>query len=357
MTASKVAEPINTGDNKLPNIGQPLMLVVQASWDTGLCYVADNHVLRIKSMAEVAAGGSLDLWDIWLEVISTPSSNGDRDLANGNPGTFDCTCMLRQGGENGLVIPTGAAAVHWGTIGTEQGGLILTSDLNYSPYMDIFTIPDASPWSAGTTPHVRVGNLDGVLGLEEEWGIAAGRDLADATKAHIILSDRQLGLWGVKQRWWDTSGNLRGEVDPSAGSSDVLFWLGPSEAGAHFKVLGSGDVWLDTLAISDDLGDFLFSKADGLLLLGPNCEINDGEWWSLRRQKATVAGAFHREAGRWLGTRALVVEAGATNRITNPSFETNTTGWTAHGSGTFEKSSGIDAWVGDYILKTHYGAG
>jgi hypothetical protein len=313
MTVAKVAEP-SGGANKLPfAIGYTFNLVLQGSWDTGACYVADDDVLRIKTMAAVAAGGSLDLWDIWLEVNGTPSSRGDRDLSAGNPGSYNVAVYWRQGGETDLVIPTGAAAIVWGHIGSEEGGLVLTSDLNYSPYMDIFTIPSATPWSSGTTPHVRVGNLDGVLGLGEEWGIAAGTDLSDATKGHVVLSDQRVRLWGVAQRWWDTSGNIRGQIDPLAGDSDVLFWLGPSEAGAHFKVLGSGDVWLDTLAISGDLGSFLFSKGEGLLLLGPNCEINATEWWSLRREKATISGAFHQEAGRWLGTRGLRVEKAGFN--------------------------------------------
>lgn len=356
MTAAKVAEPISVNDNKLPAIGGQVLLIVQASWDTGLCYIADNDVLRIKTMAEVAVGGGLDLWDIWLEVALGPVFNDDRDLANGKPGTYTLRAYRRQGGETDLVIPTGAAAVVWGHIGSEEGGIILTSDMNYSPYMDIFTIPSATPWSSGTTPHVRVGNLDGVLGLGEEWGIAAGEDLSDAGKGHVVLSDQRVRLWGVAQRWWDTSGNIRGQIDPSAGDSDVLFWLGPSEAGAQFKVLGDGSVWASSVALSESLGQWIFSKADGLLLLGPHCEINDSGWWSLRRQKATVSGAFHQEAGRWLGTRGLVIEGATTNLCANPSLETNTTGWSLRGSATISQS-GDQARYGSYSLKTVCTAG
>lgn len=331
MTASKVADWKTSPENRLPGaLNDPFTLVVQASWDTGLCYIADNHVLRIKTMAEVAVTGSLDLWDIWVEVDGAPISNTDRDLANGEPGTFDVNCIWRQGGEANLYIPTGAAAVHWGTIGTIKGGLILTSDLNYSPYMDIFTIPTHHPWSAGTTPHVRVGNLDGVLSLGEEWGIAAGKNLSSTTEPHIVMSDQRLRLWGVAQRWWDTSGNTRGEVDPSAGPTDVLFWLGPSEAGAQFKVLGDGSVWASSVMLSESLGQWLFSKAGGLLLLGPNCEISDSRWVSLRKQVATITGAFHQEAGRWLGTRGLMVEAWGTNKVKNPTFGGSVlTSWSA----------------------------
>lgn len=97
------------------------------------------------------------------------------------------------------------------------------------------------------------------------------------------------------------------------------------------------------------LGDALFNNADGLLLLGPHCEISPTEWWSLRRQKATLSGAFHQEAGRWMGTKGLVVEEATTNRILNPSIETNTTGWDA-GSAAISRDA-IYSVFGDYALK------
>lgn len=81
-------------------------------------------------------------------------------------------------------------------------------------------------------------------------------------------------------------------------------------------------------------GDQIFSQAYGLLLLGPFCEINATEWWTLRRQKATITGGFHQEAGYWQGTKGLVVEEPTTNLVTNPSFEVNVTdGWTLDAGG------------------------
>ena len=97
------------------------------------------------------------------------------------------------------------------------------------------------------------------------------------------------------------------------------------------------------------LGDALFNNADGLLLFGPYCEISPTEWWSLRKQKATLSGAFHRVAGKHQGTRALVIEEGITNRIKNPSIETNTTSWVVVGS-TLTRDSTYSMF-GDYALK------
>ncbi|KPK91501.1 MAG: hypothetical protein AMJ88_13415, partial [Anaerolineae bacterium SM23_ 63] len=108
--------------------------------------------------------------------------------------------------------------------------------------------------------------------------------------------------------------------------------------------------------ISMGIGDNLFSTADGLLLLGPNCEINPTEWWSARKQKATISGAFHQEAGRWPGTRGLVIEGAATNLCTNPSIEVDTTSWAVVGGGTIARSSDRSV-KGDYSLKVTPGVG
>jgi len=85
------------------------------------------------------------------------------------------------------------------------------------------------------------------------------------------------------------------------------------------------------------IGQSLFNLTDGLLLLGPHSYISPTEWRSLRKRSATLSGAFHQEQGRWLGTRGVVVEEATTNLWVNPSFETNTTGWTNNGLDTWER--------------------
>ena len=170
LTTAKVAPRISGSDNTLPgSTGSSFTLVLQASYDTGFCYFADNDVIRVKTMLQV--GGGLDLYDIYLEVNGTPSSNSDRDMAQGNPGTHDVPVIWRQGGSAGLVIEQGTGVVKWGQVGgsagSYTGGLILTSDAAHAPYMDIFTIPsDSTPWSISTTPRVRVGKLDGITDLD-----------------------------------------------------------------------------------------------------------------------------------------------------------------------------------------------
>ena len=102
------------------------------------------------------------------------------------------------------------------------------------------------------------------------------------------------------------------------------------------------------------MGDSIYNLADGLLLLGPNCEINTTEWWSLRRQLATISGAFRRIAGYWPGSAALAVEIGATNLVLNPSFEVNITDfWNTFGWATAEQSEEGEARFGEYSVRLY----
>jgi hypothetical protein len=198
---------------------------VTASYNTGLCYFAVGDIIRVKPMGEIAGGGSLYLPDIYLEVGSI-SSIYDRNLAQGKAGYYRLICTRRSGGHNGFSVPVGAAVVRWTTtVGyapapTEhsiyKGQMLLTADLSQSPYIDVFTVDATRPrlslsgssWPGsgetrtppGIKPRVRLGNLDGVLGLSEQWGIAAGTDLTDtaATAKYIVASEQGVILRNVQ---------------------------------------------------------------------------------------------------------------------------------------------------------------
>jgi len=110
--ASVVGAPVNNGDNKLPAIDASFKLRANASWFTGANYFPVGRILRIKPMGEVPSGGSLNLYDFYLQVTAVGSITG-RDLANGKPGTFELTCKRRFGGATNFVIPTGCAIIDW----------------------------------------------------------------------------------------------------------------------------------------------------------------------------------------------------------------------------------------------------
>ncbi|MDY7078009.1 MAG: hypothetical protein SXV54_13925 [Chloroflexota bacterium] len=70
--------------------------------------------------------------------------------------------------------------------------------------------------------------------------------------------------------------------------------------------ISAGAVEATKLKIGD--WDSLFSDANGLLLLGPGCQITPTSWTGTRGQVATISGAFHQEGGPWPESRGLVVE-------------------------------------------------
>jgi hypothetical protein len=241
MTAAKISKPQAAGQNVLPAIGSNFTLNTQASWDTGLPYFAVNDIVRVKPMGEIVSGGGLDLYDIYAQVGAVGALTG-RNLANGDAGYYPMTVTRRYGGETGFKVPPGSAAVRWArthNVGY-TGGMILTSDLPYSPYLDIFTIDatqTGATWQAAPVlpiPRVRLGNLRGVLGKSaDEWGLAAGTNLSatGVTARYIVASDTGLLLNNVDLKMYngstpvvsiDNNGNMKLGSDLSAGATTTL---------------------------------------------------------------------------------------------------------------------------------------
>ena len=257
MTASKVANPVGANDNKLPAAtGQTFILNSQASWETAMPYFATGDVLRIKTMTRYASG--LHVYDIYLTVNTIGALTG-RDTPNGEAGYYSMIVTWWHGGAAGIELPAGSALVRWGktnqAAGKFTGALLLTADMNQSPYMDVFTVPADQPelaWanpaaaSVLPKPRVRVGNLDGVLGLTEQWGIAAGTDLSDttATARYFVASDKQLRLNNVSLYLYN-------------GLSPTVEWL------------STGDLRVGTNVGSEVTTTLKFETASGALRVGP----------------------------------------------------------------------------------------
>ena len=248
MTAAKVKDdPDNIGiTNVMPDaLGDGILLSTQASWDTGVGYFEVGDIVRIKTMGEVAAGGSLDLYDIYLEVAivyAVKYRNLNDAVGDVSPGVFNAFCYWRRGGSAGWKIPEGSAAVKWGkvngTAGTYTSGIVLTSDMQYSPYMDMFTV-DATKtgayWQSNdpttfTRVHVRTGNLRGVLGKSaDEWGMAAGVNLNDTSTSakYIAVSSAGVELRNVGIKLYN-SGNPTVNI---LATGDVKFGLDTASEG------------------------------------------------------------------------------------------------------------------------------
>lgn len=338
MNAGKVADPGSSGDNVMGSTGADFDLRMQASWDTGLCYFAYEDVIRLKFMGD---DGGLDLFDVYVEVMSSVGSVQGRDLGEGEPGYYILDVRRRSGGASGLEIPKGTAGVLWGnsTDTGYSGGMILTSDLSFSPYMDVFTIDNSTtyePWDAqAIQPRVRVGNLGGVLGGSvDEWGIAFGTNLADVSNPYGVFSDLRASLHGISQEWWDLDGNIRGQIDPTATGPDTLFWLGTSGADPKFEVTGDGLVRMGGAFIGPRGGvlvddGILWLSFDGDKRLGGVETMSLVDWLVPH----TATGSIYSGWGQYGG--GLVVGDTVTNLIENPSFRTNITdGWLNNGNGT-----------------------
>ena len=194
-------------------------LFATASYMTGMSYFAVGDIVRVKAMGRTANGQSLHIPDIYLEV-TTIGALYDRNMSQGIPGYYKMTCTRRSGAFTGYKVPPGSAIVKWtGTSSANtppvehsayKGQMLLTSDLSQSPYVDVFTV-DATrlrgnkagaswPGSGdirtppGIKPRVRLGNLDGVLGLPEQWGLAAGTDLSDTSLSAKYFVASNLGF-------------------------------------------------------------------------------------------------------------------------------------------------------------------
>lgn len=359
MTAGKVHDPESSGDNVMAGLAVVFYLRMQASWDTGLCYFAVNDIIRIKYMGD--DGGGLDIWDVYIQVTANPGSVIGRDLSEGEPGYHRLTCKRRNGGSTGLPIPTGTGCVKWGNrtgVGY-SGGLILTSDLNLAPYIDVFTIDNAvyyDPWEAfAIKPRVRLGNLEGVaFGDAPEWGIAFGEDLSDLAKPYAVFSDLQASLHGITQYWWDSNQNIVGSVNPNAGETDALFWLGLSDTDRRLEFTKQGVL---KLAGSAAIGYGFSSVVLGGIF---GCDFpGDGNTWSYEGSEIDyIHGAYPTSPyddeiiftptgeigsiGTSLNTGGCVLTSkGTTNWAINPAFNHSTYsyGWAFGGSGSIQKAT------------------
>lgn len=341
LTASKLANPVT-----LPDIDDQVTLDIDASLATGLSYFATEDVIRIKAITSLEPG--IDIYNLYFGVISVGSKVGD------DPGYYPTLTYLLWGfptATDGTVIPAGTSMVKWGEVGGDPGdytgGMILTSDLNKAPYMDVFTLPadlEEVDWDTEPipTPRVRVGNLGGVLGgSADEWGIAFGTDLSDTSLPYGVFSDLRASLHGIAQDWWDSDGNIRGAVDPNASGQDSLFWLGKSGTDKKFEVTGDGLLRLTQAAIGPRSGPIfddglLWLPFDGNYRLGGIETNSEYGMFSPSRE----VGSMNAARGKY--SAGLLSGGGTTNQVDNPNFSRSiTTGWGGGGTGYFARSTAL----------------
>ncbi|MBU1008461.1 hypothetical protein KKA53_05285, partial [Candidatus Dependentiae bacterium] len=189
----------------------------------------------------------------------------------------------------------------------------------------------------------------GVLAVGAGTGMSVGADTVGIANTAVTPgsygSATQVGTFTVDQQGRLTAASnvaIHASVTLAA-SADELLGLSTQELSLDTQAVG--EVLAGPLAGSDaaptfkhlshvgvaaGFGESLFTKDDGLLLLGPGCPISSTEWKTLRGQAATISGAFHQKAGRWPGTRGLVVEEAGLNYALAPRMiESGATGLAA----------------------------
>ena len=299
ISATTVALPFT-----LPALDASGALVVNGTEVTGLCPFSDNDIVRIKW---IDVGSGFNGYDVYLEVNGTPTSNSGRNAATNTPGTYSVPVIRRLGGATAVVVPAGTAAVRWGEVDgvalSYTGGILLTSDLNYAPYISVYTVDSTKTGSWGGTPptqkpRVHAGRLEGLLsGLPEQWGIAAGTNLSDAawSARYFVASDLQFSLHNIDIAQYyaennqtvslTASGDLLLGTNVQYGASTTFDFdsatgslrVGPSTGKPHLtwnattlELYNSSDVSVITL---DSSGNSYFS---GVMTIGASGEIRQG---------------------------------------------------------------------------------
>lgn len=186
------------------------------------------------SIVRVKTWNGTGVFDIWARINAVDRIDG----------VFYRYYSEKVSGTN-TTIPAGAAIVSYGENG--DGRILLTSDLQNAPYIDIFTRGGEEPWTGNAgeiLPHVRLGRLDGVgvsgVSGVEQYGLIAGSDLSDVDSPYLVASNLQLLMHRVDAEWNDgtnTTGRITAGGDVKFGTNIEL----AGETGFHFDPV-SGDL-------------------------------------------------------------------------------------------------------------------
>lgn len=164
---------------------------------------APGQTLRLKALGSISPG--IDLYDIWCKVLYIEDRTS----------FYRYYVQIWSGGAHGVVIPAGTADVSYGKKG--DGRILLTSDQNYAPYMDVFTVGE-QPWLGEITPHVRIGRLDGVgvpgVSGIQQYGMVAGTDLSNANSPYFVISNLKQYMYRIGSEW-NNGINPTVTIDPS----------------------------------------------------------------------------------------------------------------------------------------------
>ena len=256
-----------------------------------IAFASVGDILRIKHWATTS------LYDIWCTVTAVND--------NDNYFTYDVT---KNSGTD-TTLPAGSLIVNYG--GSGQGQIFLTSNLTGNPYLDVKT-QTATPWSAYSKVHVRMGRLDGlsdssVIGTDE-FGIALGTDLMTSgfDKTAAILSNKQATLRNI----------------------DFALHNGTYKTA---EITAAGAVRFGTNVAGASTTGFYFDSTTGDLLIGQ--AAGNYVWWDQSAGVISFSGALVAASGTFIGgiTGGSTIDIGGADTT---SFHVDATGqmWLSHAS-------------------------
>jgi len=202
-------------------------------------------------------------------------------------------------------------------------------------FIDLYSIQSIGAGGAGPTIVGNVRNSDTYNDWTEYWAIG---NLDGMYGYGVDIYGVGLGEYGGEYVTIEATNGIRMYSDGNqrvAIDTDGSFWFGDTAATerltwdtveglrifnadneAVITVDTAGDAYIDN-RLMINMGDAGIFADNGLLLLGPGCELTSTSWTSLRGQEATIANAFQTRAGAFPGTRGIVMEPGTTNYCFN----------------------------------------
>lgn len=162
---------------------------------------ADGDYVRLRYIDR--SGGGLVVGDAWGTVSSYS------DLSGGEQ-SWTWTYVS---GSTGQIISEGATALDYGQSGDGYWH-VTTLDPTGSPYAEIGTWTTDPSVGGNHTTHVRLGQLDGIAGVGDEWGLWAGQ----ASNIYLLLSDTNFAAHGLRLSLYEPGGTETLRLNPSVPS-------------------------------------------------------------------------------------------------------------------------------------------
>ncbi len=176
-----------------------------------------------------------------------------------------------------------------------QGVVLITSDMSNSPYQDVISgVASWADWTGGTKTRVRMGNLSGITGTANEYGIIAGTGYTSSD------SYAKFSTAGVVQNnvnsTWRSGGTTHLQIDATRGI-DLLVANSASSSISWSTTVGSGT------PISE-IKTYISSSANTIEM---NVQSSTTSTFSVAAISATNSSSGKTSSISLLGTGASVV--------------------------------------------------